>query len=249
MDATTTAPTIAKPIGTIGSHFYFAKTSRPIAESIGLNVGLLYGAGRGLMVAGATSTADVEEAFYFFKPGFIAGLYDGGRAVASDDAIVAAHVESFTAYAEGHFASCDEATLVAFAEAARAVVANGAPGRFPLVDGYAALEVPASPAAAAYLAVILLRELRGGVHIVAVRTAGMAPQTACQLDGTDYSFPMHGWAEEDRVEATEEVLAARAAIEAETDALMGAELAHVSEAQRDALVAGIAAMEAGLAKA
>ena len=89
MDTTTTAATIAGPIGSLGAGFYFSPTSQPIADAIGINTGLLYGAGRGGMIADA-SVEEIEEIFYFFKTGFIAGLVNGGRASASEADIMAA---------------------------------------------------------------------------------------------------------------------------------------------------------------
>ena len=245
MDTTTTAATIAGPIGSLGAGFYFSPTSQPIADAIGINTGLLYGAGRGGMIADA-SVEEIEEIFYFFKTGFIAGLVNGGRTSASEADIMAAHLQSITDYAEAHFVGVDADVLSAFAAAAEAVVEAVPTAHYPIFDGYAAVTAPESLVAAAYLAVVQLRELRGGVHTDAVKDGGMAPQTACQFDGTEYSYPMHGWGEEEKVEATDEILALRARIEGATTAKMAEYLAPLGDAQRQALVDGALAMQAAL---
>ena len=119
---------------------------------------------------------------------------------------------------------------------------------WPLFDGYRTAPASATPAAKAYRAVILLRELRGGVHTDAVKAEGLDAPAACQLDrpGMDF-FRMHGFSEEDLVEPTAELTAKKAAAEEATNARMAELFATLSPAQRQAIVDGTKALAAAVA--
>jgi hypothetical protein len=59
---------------------------------------------------------------------------------------------------------------------------------------------------------------------------------------------MHGWGEEEKVEATDEILALRARIEEATTAKMAEYLAPLTDAQRQALVDGALAIQDALSQ-
>jgi len=104
--------------------------------------------------------------------------------------------------------------------------------------------VPSALAAAAFRRAILLRELRGGVHRGAVIDAGLTAAVACQFDRGDDYYRLHGFGEEDLVEGTPSILAARSAAETSTDQQVGRHLSILDGAGLDALVAGAEAMDA-----
>ena len=130
---------MAEPIGTVGMTFYFGAESAAEGEKLGLDVLGLYCAGRGGVV-GEVEPAEVDEVFYFFKPGLISGMLVATRATASREAAIDAHLAAADAYARLHGLGCVMATwgpgglkLVnttaqAWAENSPVVVVSGAPG-------------------------------------------------------------------------------------------------------------------------
>ena len=244
MDPRTTVSTIAGPLGDIGAGFYFSPQSLARGEALGLDVVALYGAGR----AADLDPMTADATFHFFKPGMIGAIVERGRAGGNPKAVVEAHHAAADDYAETHFNAVDPATLTAFADAVSALAQTVPVGSWPLFDGYRDAPVATTPAAKAYRAVILLRELRGGVHTDAVKAEGLDPAAACQLDrpGMDY-FRMHGFSEEDLVEPTAELTAKKAAAEEATNARMAELFAPLSPAQRQAIVDGTNALAAAMA--
>jgi len=243
MDPQTAAAATSAPLGNVGAAFYFSSQASARAEGIGLDVVSLYAAGRG-SVLGDRTPAEVDETFFFFRTGLIAGVVEAARAQADGATILAAHLGSADDFAEASYGALDPAPLVAFAGAA-AVVADALPtGRWPLVDGYRAQPAPTAPAAVAYRGAIVLRELRGGVHREAVEAAGLSAAVACQFDRGDDYYRLHGYRDEDRVPATSATLGARAAAEQATDEAMARLLGVVDGAALADLVAGAELMEA-----
>lgn len=239
-----TATRIDHPLGTVaGATFYFSPQSAARGAAIGLDAVSLYAAGRGA-VLGDVSAGEVDDTFFFFKPGMITGIVESARAIAPVPAILEAHLTSADDFAVATFGGIDPSQLAAFDDAAATVVAGLPTGRWPLVDGYRSAPVPTEPAPAAFRRAILIRELRGGVHRDAVVAAGLSGAVACQFDRGDDYYRLHGFGDEDRVPETPEVLAARGAAQSATDARMGECLEALDAAGLLALVVGAQAMDA-----
>ena len=233
--------TIAAPIGTVGMMFYFSPQSTKHAEALGTDVVTLYGGGRG-GVLGDISSGDVDTVFYFFKPGMIAGVVEKSRGVADREALVAAHMAAANEYADATFGGVSDDVLSAFSDAAEQLVASLSPTRWPLVEGYLSLSTPTSPRQRAYYWSIILRELRGGIHTDVVKDLAISPSASCQLDREGAYFALHGYADEDRVEETPELVALRQEVEAETTNREAAVLEVLNDAERSALAAGALAL-------
>mgnify|MGYP003326754013 FL=1 len=236
MDARDAAVATGGPLGGVGAGFYFSPQAVSRAPECGLDVIGLYACGRG-GVLGDVSADEVDRVFAFFKPGMIAGMVSAGRAQATGD-VLAVHVASAVDYARATFGGIDPAVLDGFSAAAAAVVGALPTGRWPLVDGYRALPVPADPVAAAYWWAVLLREVRGGVHTEVVAESELSFAAACQFDRGDDYYRLHGFTDEDRVPETEAALAARKEIEEETEDRMAALFDVLDAAGLAALVAG-----------
>jgi hypothetical protein len=232
------------PLGTVaGATFYFSPQSSARAASVGLDVVTLYAAGRGA-VLGDVPPEVVDDVFFFFKPGMIAGLVGAARAVAPVPVILAAHLGAADDFALATFGGIAPGVLDDFATAAGSVEDGLPTGTWPLVDGYRSAPVPVGAAPAAFRHAIVLRELRGGVHRVAVEAAGLTGAVACQFDrGEDY-YRLHGYGDEDLVDATPEVLAARAAAQTATDDHVAALLSVLDGPGLEALVVGARALDA-----
>lgn len=215
MDTLELADTIAEPLGTVGMSFYFSPQAVAQGEGIELDVITFYAGGRG-GVLGDIDAVEVDRIFYFFKSGLIATMVEKARVGADREETVATHINAANDYADATFGAIPEEVLRAFSAAARTLADSLTPGRWPIVDGYLALQVPADPIHEAYYWSIVLRELRGGVHTDAVVDAGLSGSEACQLDHGGTFFGLHGYGDEDRAEESGELVARRLAAEVET---------------------------------
>ena len=245
MDVLHTARATSGPIGDAAAAFYWAPTAAARAEGIGLDVFLLYAGGRG-GVLGDLTPVQVEEEFFFFKPGMISLMVEAARAGAAPADITGAHLGAADDYARATFGAIDPAVVAGFDDAAGQVVGTFPSGRWALADGYRSTALPDDPLASAYRRAVVLRELRGMVHRDAVVAAGLTPAVSCQSDDHG-NYALHGFGDEDRVELTTEILAARARADEATDAGMAELLAVLDDAQRSALLAGADALLAAIA--
>lgn len=226
---------IAQEIQTLGMSFYFDPLTAERAKSHGLNVFEYYGLGRG-GVLGDVDTQVVFEAFTFFDQRTIDFLWTGAKQKADPVMIAADYVEAAYAFADRTFGALDSEALARFGASVRQVVDALTPGRCPLVDGYKRYDAPDAPVHAAYLGTILLRELRGGVHIEAVNEVGLAAHEAAYLQDASI-YKLHGYSEENAPVATPELEAMkREAEERTTDkeaqcfaVLSNEELANIAE--------------------
>jgi hypothetical protein len=241
MDAAQLTEHIAGPIGSMGAAHYFSPESSAAAEAAGLDLGTLYAAGRGGTM-GDVSPEEIETAFFFFKPPMVTAMIGGLDGKATPTEAADAAFKGAAAFAVARLGDLDQSTLDGFLDAARVAVSAAPRGRWPLFDGHAARATAENPRAEAFLLVIALRELRGGIHTEAIQAQGLSAATACQLDPNPISFELHGFGDADRVEVSDELQARRTAAEAATDAKMIAILSTLSDAQRDALAAGVDAM-------
>jgi hypothetical protein len=89
--------------------------------------------------------------------------------------------------------------------------------------------------------VILLRELRGGLHIRAVTDAQLDIVAACYLQGPDV-FALHGYKEDAAPVVTEDLREKKRRAEELTDAAMASAFATLSDEQRAALAEGAVKM-------
>lgn len=241
MDALAAARATAGPLGDVGSAFYWSPQAARRAERIGLDVFGLYAGGRGGMLGDRTS-AEVDEEFFFFKPGMIALMVEAARAIADPASIAEAHLGTADDFARATFGGVDATVLAGFDAAAAVVVDTFPGGRWPLADGYRAAVQPDDPVASAFRRAIVFRELRGGVHLDAVVATGLTGAVACQFDRGDDYFALHGFGDGDRVAVTPEVLAARVSAEERTDDQMAEILDVLDDDQRASLATGAQAL-------
>jgi hypothetical protein len=131
--------------------------------------------------------------------------------------------------------------LSAFAKAAGKVVQNVKPGQYALFDGYMQFPFPQSPVHAAYLATILLRELRGGAHIDAIKEVGLSAVDATYLENPGI-YKMHGFTDEEAPEVNAELEALKKKADAVSDAKFAEYLSVLDEAEQTAFLDGVNAM-------
>jgi hypothetical protein len=144
-------------------------------------------------------------------------------------------------FADRTFGGVDVTVLGDFARAAHKVAGAVDHGHHLLVDGYRKFDVPADPVHAAYLGAILMRELRGCVHIDAVDEVGIAPIEAIYLEDPNL-FKLHGYEEQEIPAITPELEAKKAEAEVLTTAKMAACFEVLSDDERQNLATGAQAM-------
>ena len=241
MNASELSELTADPIQLVGMSFYFAPSTVERAKSLGLNVFQFYGLGRG-GVLGDADYDTVFDAFTFFSHPAMGMLWNASRELADPVVTAQAYLEAAYAYAADTFGAIDVPVLEGFAHAARNVVNAVPAGRHALFDGYAKFAIPTNPVHAAYLGAILLRELRGGIHIDAVHEVEITPEEAAYLHDPSI-FKLHGYRDEDVPLVTPELEAKKVRAEELTSEGVATYFDVLSESERDALGAGALAMQ------
>ena len=241
MDALTCASSLAGPVGELGARFYFDDATRSRAKELGLRSIEYYGLGRA-GVMGDVEPAVVADAFTFFSSAAIERMYAVPRERFRPSEAAAHYLASADAYAERVYAELDDSLLAGVADATFRVAAIVPEGRYLVFDGYRRAGRASSAAASAYRGVILLRELRGGVHIDAVRESGLSPADAAYLEDPAI-FSLHGYADEDRSDL-DDGHERRNFAEDATSQTMAGFFAVLDESERERLVTSVAAMAA-----
>jgi hypothetical protein len=238
------ADVVADPIQVLGMSFYFDPLTGEKGKEHGLNIYEYYGLGRG----GTLGDVDLDVivgAFTFFHPRTLDRMWNGGKAKADPVTVAADYVQAAYEFADRTFGAIDIAVLRDFAAAAHKVAASVESGHHQLVDGYKQYEVPTNPVHAAYLGCILMRELRGCVHIDAVNEAGLSAVEACYLQAP-LIFTLHGYVDDETPDVTPESAAKKVRAEERTSEMMAECFAVLSDDERRHLADGALAMFAAL---
>jgi hypothetical protein len=169
--------------------------SDPRYRARGLQLGLaqwqFYFGGRG-GVLGDVDGEVVAAACGFFAPDFVRDAWDAARARAPLATIVEADVDECVRWARtvyGHLAELER-----LADLAERVVAAADPAGRTLFAAWRSLPVPADDAGARVaLALLRLREHRGGSHLLAVVACGLTPLTAILAGPGTAKAEANGW--------------------------------------------------------
>jgi hypothetical protein len=240
MNSIELADLVANPIQHLGMAFYFDAHTRDRAKEGGLNSFEFYGLGRGGTL-GDVEAGVVLQAFTFFHPRSVERMWTVARTKAGPVATAQEYLEAAFEFADRTFAGIDVEVLRGFAHAAHKVAGAVDHGHHLLVDGYKKFDVPTDPVHAAYLGAILMRELRGCVHIDAIDEVGLTPLQAVYLEDPNL-FKLHGYEEEEAPEITPELEAKKAEAEVLTTAKMAVYFDVLSDAERQSLATGARAM-------
>jgi hypothetical protein len=234
------AATIADPIQVLGMSFYFDELTKVRGREHGINVVEFYGLGRA-GVLGDVETSTVVDAFTFFDSSLIDYFWTSAKTKADPVTTASAHVNAAYEFADRTFGGVDAGLLADFSDAARRVIDAQPLGVCLLVDGYRQFPTSSDPVHGAYLGAILLRELRGGLHIRAVNDADLDIVAACYLQGPEV-FALHGYKEEQAPVVTDELREKKHRAEELTNAAMASAFAVLDDEQRAAVAGGAAAM-------
>ena len=240
MDPRETVTAIAPKTGDIGSAFYFHPDTVAKAKSLGLDGFRMYFLGRG-GVLGDVEPAVVSSAFGYFEPSLVAHIWNTAKAVMPPRDAARAYMAAN--HDLGRSKLADIAGLDAYADAAAAVVDSVDVGGYPLFAGVRAEPVPDdAPARAIHLAMVM-REMRGSVHLAAIRAAGMKTLTAHAIKRPT-EVELFGWKQ--TPEITDDDRARHVQAESMTNDMLTPSFAVLDDAGAAALIAGTDAMHAAL---
>ncbi|WP_027502874.1 SCO6745 family protein [Rhodococcus sp. UNC363MFTsu5.1] len=190
----TVAHEVKDQIQQIGGGFMFSREAKEFGRSTGVD-GFIGPYMRGRCGVLGEVDADVVTAAAGFFPA------DSVRAAWESVAMPAAEAARGYALAAQQFgvrklASFDGAERLA--ELMEAVAANADPAGVPLFAGWRAVPLPADPRARVLQLTHVLRELRGGVHLVAVKSQGVSPRDAVLIAGSPLASgpdqaALYGW--------------------------------------------------------
>ncbi len=244
MDLDELLSTTAPSIYSLGSAFYFHPETLRVGREHGMDGLTFYVIGRG-GVLGDVEPAVVGSAFGYFEPKLIAKFWERGRKKMAPRAAARLHLSCGHTFGRSVFGDLD---LAGFCAAAEAVVTAVDPAAMPLFAGFSAEPLPDDAPARAVQLSVVLRELRGSAHLVAVVATGLSPLAAHALRRPD-AIELFGWSTDDVPDLTGAEEEALARADALTNRLLATPYSVLDEAGRVALGRGVEAMVAAMADA
>lgn len=236
----------AKPIGDIGAAFYFVpETVEYGKQQLGIDGFRFYFCGRG-GVLGDVDAGVVRAAFGYFEPGLLRKMWETGieRSGRTPREIAREFIGRAHEFGRSRLAGVDG--LDGFVDAASAVIAAMEGASLPLFSAVRAEPVPDDVPAAAYHQAMVLREMRGSTHLLAIVASGLASAIAHAIRRPTEGA-LFGYGDDTLPQVSDADRAAWARAEALTDELLLPAFAALTATQGDALVAGTQAMHAALA--
>lgn len=165
----------AKPILELGRAWIAAPPTAERAARLGLDAPFGFWVNGRAGVLGDVDADVAAAAIGFMDPGHVRRYWERrpselSPARSTEEYLAAAGEWSLTA-----LETLSDEALVDVADLARRVAAAAQPSVGVLFAGWRAVDPPDSPAAAATLALNVLREHRGGAHLSAVQAVGLGP--------------------------------------------------------------------------
>ncbi|MFB8000867.1 hypothetical protein [Nocardia sp. NPDC056000] len=191
------ASAVKDQIQQIGGGFMFSREAKAFAAEVGVP-GFMpaYTRGRG-GVLGDVPADVVTAAFGFFPADSIRAAWDSTAGVPAAKA-ARGYLQAAQDFGRRKLASFEGADRLA--ELLDRVVSAADPAGVVLFAGWRALpQAEDAPARILHL-IVALRELRGGLHLMAVRASGLAPRDAVLIAGSPLSSGpdqarLYGWPE------------------------------------------------------
>lgn len=239
---TSLASVIAPSTGAIGSHYYFHPRTMERGAELGLDGLRFYIAGRG-GVLGDVEPSVVRAAFGYFEPSLINKMWTSAIAVVGPRQAAREHLACNAAIGREVLADVDG--LDAYCAAAETVIDGVDEAGLSLFAGFRAEPRPDDVAARAMHLAVVLRELRGSAHLIAVRSVGLDSHVAHAIARPDM-VEMFGWTEP--ITITDEDRSRLVSAEEITDAILEPAFAVLDAAAAAALEGGTAAMAAAIAR-
>ncbi|MCP4962849.1 MAG: hypothetical protein GY925_26735 [Actinomycetia bacterium] len=231
-----TSPTL----NSAGAAYYFAPETLAKGKEIGLDGFRFYCLGRG-GVLGDVEPAVISSAFGYFAAGLVTKIWNSAKEIISPREAARAHLACADDLGRARLGGVEG--LDGFCDAAETIITNTDPSGLALFAAVAAEPMPEDRAARAYRNVLILRELRGSVHLISVVAEGLTAVTAHAIKRPD-DVATFGHAEPPEIGETE--IAALDAAEKRTDDIMTRFYGVLNDAQKLALATGTAAIGAAL---
>ena len=223
-----TAARLAPTVGHLGGAFMLDPDVLGPGKAAGYPGGFsYYVVGRG-GVLGDVDASVVSSAFGFFAPGLVRSLWEAGLPVEGARAGADRYTEGCAAWGRGRLTGWSAAGRTA--ELLARVVDSADDSGMALFAGWRAQRRPADDIGRAYLLIHVLRELRGGAHLIATLAAGLTPLESVLVNPSSAGpeqAKRFGWSEPFPDTAGRE--SAMAAAEATTNALMARHLAVLTD--------------------
>lgn len=220
----------AGPIVSLGGGFMLDGATTERGAAFGLDFGEYYALGRG-GVLGDVDASVVADAFVVFAPEVVTMMWNAARLLREPDAAAQSYSQACQDWGRVHFAHAEN--LDEISSALGKIVNAATTTDAPLFSGWRTLPLPSDTPALVAQQLHVLRELRGGLHGVALKAAGLTPLEAVMVHSPAMA-PMFGWADGDL--ATPTTKAAHAKAEQITDELVAPAYEVLDEAERARLV-------------
>jgi hypothetical protein len=192
-DALALVRSTSVPIHDIGTAIYLSPDVMGWAKEWGWdNPFSFYFAGRGGML-GDVGHDVVTSAMGWFQPGVVQAMYDEGVAVAGASAAATRMAEAHVQWGEKHYG--DVEGLESIVAVTEQLVGGLEGSALPLFVGWRAAARAATPAGRAAQLMQILREWRGGVHLVATTAVGLSPLQAILTNEGEGQAKFFGWSE------------------------------------------------------
>jgi hypothetical protein len=224
-----------------GAPWYFHPKTLAAGKEHNLDGFRLYFLGRG-GVLGDVEAEVVASAFGYFNPALVEKLWNTAKERMAPRDAARLYLSCCHQFARDHFG--DVEGLDAYCDAAEKVNAAIDPAGLALYAGIDSEPLPDDAPARALQLTAVLREARGSTHLLAVIASGLTPRIAHAIkrptEGKEF-----GW--DDTPEPTADERARWQQAEDLTDRLLAPAFETLDDAERAALLTGLAGMKAALA--
>jgi hypothetical protein len=230
MDVARTTTVAVKPaVQQIAPKFFFAPATTARGTELGYDGLQFYIAGRGGVIGDAPDDV-VVDAFHYFEPAAITGLWGAAAKIGPVADAAAAYAECCHAWGREHLADLPGVERLADL-AGKIVEANDLGAKALLYSGWRALPTAADAPARAMHHLQSLREHRSDVHAIALRALRIPPLEAQIGERKDEGMiKFFGWAEPFPV-LDDALKARRKEAEALTDDLVAAAYTVLDDAE------------------
>ena len=230
----------AGKIGDIGAAHFFAPETLQRGKEVGLDGFRFYFLGRG-GVLGDVEAGVIRAAFGYFEPGLVEKIWESAKTILPPRDAARLYISCAHDLGRAKFAGTPG--LDGFVDAAATVISAVEGTSLPLFEAVRCEPVPDdAPAAAMHLAMVL-RELRGSVHLLANTACGLESRHAHGIKRPT-EFKLFGY--ETEIVVTDDDRAKWLRAEQLTDEILAPAYDHLSTEQAHALIAGVDAMHAAL---
>lgn len=230
----------AGKIGDIGGAFYFVPETLQRGKEAGLDGFRFYFIGRG-GVLGDVEAGVIRAAFGYFEPGLVDKMWNSAKKIIAPRDAARLYISCAHDFGRARFSRIDE--LDGFVDAAATVIGAVEGTSLPLFEAVRCEPVPDDLPAAAMHQAMVLRELRGSVHLLANTACGLESRHAHGIRRPD-EFKMFGY--ESAIEVSDDDRAKWLRAEQLTDEILLPAFDQLTEEQAKALITGAEAMHAAL---